>query len=50
MKTFYVHCGNYRTFEVDADNKAQAIKRFSKAEPAGFAKKDITDITLKGKK
>ena len=47
--TYYVHCGNYRKFEVDAENEKEAIKRFVKVKPAGFDKKDITSVQLKTK-
>lgn len=50
MKTFYVHCGNYRTFEVDAKDEKQAIRRFEKVKPAGFTKEYIMGIELKVKK
>ena len=49
LSTFYVHCGNYRKFEVDAENENQARKRFSRVEPAGFTEKDITKIEKKFK-
>ena len=47
MKTYYIHCGNYRKFEVDADNKEIAVERFKQAKPSGFSKEDITGIELK---
>jgi len=47
MKTYYIHCGNYRHFLVKAENKKQALKRFYSVKPAGFAKKDITSIEIK---
>ena len=46
-KTYYIHCGNYRKFEVDAVNEEVAVERFNEANPAGFSKKDITEIDLK---
>ena len=45
--TYYVHCGNYRKFEVDAKDKKEAIKRFVETKPVGFDKKDITLVQLK---
>lgn len=48
--TYYIHCGNYRKFEVDAKDKDEAIKRFESVKPAGFSKKDITSVQLKTRK
>lgn len=56
IKTFFIHCGNYKHFEVDAFSKAGAknyfcfIAKISEITH-GFAEKDITAITEKeGKK
>ena len=47
LKTFLIFCGNYRHFEVNAIDKKEAIKRFSRIKPAGFTKKDITQVEEK---
>ena len=53
MKEYYVHCGNYRTFIVEADNEEQAKQRFQDAYnhdimlTVGFNQTHITKIELK---
>ena len=43
----YVFCGNYRTFEVDAETKDEARRIFAQVKPRGLSEKDITGIKLK---
>jgi len=47
LYTWYIFCGNYRKFEVDAKNKQDAILRFSIIKPAGFTKQNITGVERK---